>query len=167
MLCVVSEDTERVIAERRMATLRDLGADPTHASAARPRRSPRPRRHLAGTRDLPVHARLPVRRRRDRRPARDVDRVEPGHPAAPPSIRLDDPDPVWPAAEVAAGASVVVGDLDERFPGLPTGGWQEPPAHALVVPIPQQGQRAPVRASSSPASTATARSTTPTAASST
>lgn len=27
MLCVVSEDTERVIAERRMATLRDLGSD--------------------------------------------------------------------------------------------------------------------------------------------
>src|SRR4051794_10432257 len=29
LLCVVSEDTERVIAERRMATLRDLGSDPT------------------------------------------------------------------------------------------------------------------------------------------
>ncbi len=29
MLCVVREDTERVIAERRMATLRDLGSDPS------------------------------------------------------------------------------------------------------------------------------------------
>ena len=29
MLCVVSEDTDRVIAERRMATLRDLGSDPS------------------------------------------------------------------------------------------------------------------------------------------
>src|SRR6478735_6556709 len=28
MLCVVTEDTERVIGERRMATLRDLGSDP-------------------------------------------------------------------------------------------------------------------------------------------
>src|SRR6185503_15176556 len=27
MLCVVTEETERVIGERRMATLRDLGAD--------------------------------------------------------------------------------------------------------------------------------------------
>jgi hypothetical protein len=26
---VVSEDTDRVIAERRMATLRDLGSDPS------------------------------------------------------------------------------------------------------------------------------------------
>src|ERR1700722_17062166 len=31
MLCVVSEDTERVIGERRMATLRDLGSDPSVA----------------------------------------------------------------------------------------------------------------------------------------
>ena len=29
MLCVVSEDTDRVIGERRMATLRDLGSDPS------------------------------------------------------------------------------------------------------------------------------------------
>ena len=29
MLCVVSEDTERVIGQRRMATLRDLGSDPS------------------------------------------------------------------------------------------------------------------------------------------
>src|ERR1700747_3093768 len=29
MLCVVSEDTDRVIAQRRIATLRDLGSDPT------------------------------------------------------------------------------------------------------------------------------------------
>ncbi|MGB7143338.1 PAS domain-containing protein, partial [Mycobacterium sp.] len=29
MLCVVSEETERVVGERRMATLRDLGSDPS------------------------------------------------------------------------------------------------------------------------------------------
>src|SRR4051812_30765907 len=29
MLCVVSEETERIIGERRMTTLRDLGSDPT------------------------------------------------------------------------------------------------------------------------------------------
>jgi hypothetical protein len=31
MLCVVSEETDRVIGERRMATLRDLGSDPSVA----------------------------------------------------------------------------------------------------------------------------------------
>ncbi len=63
MLCVVSEDTDRVIGERRMATLRDLGSVPTtireeqaflDASA----------RHLA--------ANQPARRRRSR-----VSRPEP------------------------------------------------------------------------------------------
>ncbi len=64
MLCVVSEDTQRVIGERRMATLRDLGSDPPSvirteeeslAFAAPPARaeSARP----------PVHADLPLRRR--------------------------------------------------------------------------------------------------------
>ena len=47
MLCVVSEDTGRVIGDRRMATLRDLGADPTddpqRGRGARARRPP-PRR---------------------------------------------------------------------------------------------------------------------------
>src|SRR5689334_21775389 len=33
MLCVVSEDTLRVVAERRMATLRDLGADLARAAS--------------------------------------------------------------------------------------------------------------------------------------
>ena len=53
MLCVVSEDTERVIGERRMATLRDLGsvADDAHRGA---RCSPPPRAHLAANaHDLP------------------------------------------------------------------------------------------------------------------
>ena len=37
MLCVVSEDTERVIGERRMATLRDLGSDPSGSAPSRRR----------------------------------------------------------------------------------------------------------------------------------
>ena len=37
MLCVVSEDTERVIGERRMATLRDLGSGHRRRSGPRTR----------------------------------------------------------------------------------------------------------------------------------
>ena len=52
MLCVVSEETDRVIAERRMATLRDLGAATTAARSdaisAEMYRSPRPISSSAG-----------------------------------------------------------------------------------------------------------------------
>src|SRR5947209_20093279 len=37
MPCVVSEDTERVVAQRRMATLRELGSDPSVAPTERQR----------------------------------------------------------------------------------------------------------------------------------
>ena len=56
MLCVVSEDTERVIGERRMATLRDLGADAERRPDGAPRTSvfAAAARHLGGrTDDLP------------------------------------------------------------------------------------------------------------------
>ena len=64
MLCVVSEDTERVIGERRMATLRDLGSDPSVVRTESEilgftdrQLEPEPARPA-------VHADLPVRRRR-------------------------------------------------------------------------------------------------------
>ena len=82
MLCVVSEDTDRVIGERRMATLRDLGSDPSvvrteraDAGLRRPPARQQPARPA-------VHPDLPVRRRRRRAPGRGQwNRA--GHPAAP------------------------------------------------------------------------------------
>ena len=64
MLCVVSEDTQRVISERRMATLRDLGSDPsvirTEAEMLVVRRPPAQPESARPA----VHIDLPVRRRR-------------------------------------------------------------------------------------------------------
>ena len=52
MLCVVSEDTERVIGERRMATLRDLGSGATTITESEVLAAAE--RHLgANTQDLP------------------------------------------------------------------------------------------------------------------
>ena len=113
MLCVVSEDTERVIGERHMATLRDLGSDTT----TRAHRGRGARRRGRGTcagnqRSLPFALVLPLRRGR-RRPR--------GSPAPPGSARaprrpgrldVGDPDAVWPVAALAAGETVLVEDLD-------------------------------------------------------
>src|SRR4051795_3315902 len=53
MLCVVSEDTERVIAERRLATLRALGSDPTALRSQEEVLSAAAAHLEAGARDLP------------------------------------------------------------------------------------------------------------------
>ena len=39
---------------------------------------------------------------------------------------------------------MLVDGLPERLPDLPTGAWDEPPTSALVVPLPQQGQKVPL-----------------------
>lgn len=142
MLCVVSEETERVIGERHLATLRDLGSEATTA--------PDPAAYLRGAavqlggnpRSLPFT--LTYLFDDDGTTARlaATSGIEPGHPAAPAVLDAAGPDGLWPAAELAAGATVVVGDLGARFATLPTGAWERRPQRALVVPLPrQQGGR--------------------------
>ncbi len=147
MLCVVSEDTERVIGERRMATLRDLGSEPS-----RPRRatstSARRRRHLeTGRRSLPFAAIYLFEedaadraaggherdRRRARRPRRRV-------------ITAADPGP-WPVAGAGRRpATAIMHELDRAFENLPTGDWSEPPTDGdPAAAAPARPDGAPVR----------------------
>ncbi|MFF0490990.1 SpoIIE family protein phosphatase [Nocardia sp. NPDC004068] len=133
MLCVVSEETERVIGARRMATLRDLGSDPSVIRtegemldfvAAQLARNPR---------DLPFTL-LYLFDGDGRARLRASSGIGTGHPAAPAELTADPTDP-WP---LAAGPEPIPLD-DPRFGELPTGEWAEPPTHALVVPLRRQG----------------------------
>ncbi|GAB2622265.1 histidine kinase [Paractinoplanes abujensis] len=125
MLCVVSEDTVRVIGERRMATLRDLGSDPTVI------RTEEQVLAFAGTQlarnrhDLPFTLTYMLDDGVARLAASTG--IDAGHPATDPAR--------WPTEAVAAGEPVVV-ELDGEFPA---GDWHEPPTQALLVPLLQQG----------------------------
>ncbi len=117
MLCVVREDTERVIGERRMATLRDLGSDPSVVRTEREtlefagRQLDRNRQDLPFTltylfdpvdRDDGVTARLAA-----------STGIPAGHPAAPAAVAAGDLDPVWPVAAPLRGEPALA-DLDGR-----------------------------------------------------
>ncbi|MBP2229592.1 signal transduction histidine kinase [Azospirillum agricola] len=143
MLCVVTEETERVIGERRLRALRELGAalggtntlDEIFAAFA----------GLTGVldRDLPFSLVYLFDEAGER--ARLVGRTGFGgdHPAAPDSLPLSGESP-WPVAELLArGGPVLVENLGARFPGLPCGAWDTPPRQAVAVPIAQQGQERP------------------------
>jgi PAS domain S-box-containing protein len=133
MLCVVSEETERVIAERHMATLRDLGSVPAAAGdesvflcaaadhlAASDRSLPFTLVYLAGEDGaLRLAAATGVRE---------------GDPVAPTRIELSEADSPWPFASAGRG-TVVVPELGRRLPQLPTGAWERPPTAALVTPL--------------------------------
>jgi PAS domain S-box-containing protein len=139
MLCVVSEDTERVVGERRMATLRDLGSDPSVVRTERETLEFAGRQLDRNRLDLPFT--LTYLFDDDGAVARLAGStgIAAGHPAAPAALAAGDPDPAWPVAALLRGESALV-DLDQaRFPGLPAGAWSEPPVQALLAPLAQQG----------------------------
>jgi len=137
LLCVVKEDTEEVVARRRMQALRDLGArrasDLTEAETIASACHELARLPA----DLPFS--LVYLYDDDGRTARLAGSTgfTGEHPASPPSIAVEsDPEEqAWPASAALAGAVTVVDDLEGLFFELPTGSWPVSPRQALVVPL--------------------------------
>ncbi|MEU6479076.1 SpoIIE family protein phosphatase [Streptomyces sp. NPDC047017] len=138
MLCVVSEDTERVIGERRMATLRDLGSDPSVIRTGREMLSFAGQQLSRNTKDLPFTLTYLFEDDGSARLATATG-IPGGHPAAPSVLRTDEPQTVWPTAAAAHGESVLVPLEGSAFDALPSGSWDKPPTQALIVPLLQQG----------------------------
>ncbi|GAA0251746.1 SpoIIE family protein phosphatase [Saccharothrix mutabilis subsp. mutabilis] len=137
MLCVVSEETERVVGERRMATLRDLGSDPSAVRTEEETLAFSCRQLARNPRDLPFTVTYLSQDDGGARLA-GATGIAAGHPAAPPVLAPDDPDGVWPLAALR-GESVLV-ELDgPAFAALPGGDRSEPPTQALLVPLQRQG----------------------------
>ncbi|XVS62159.1 SpoIIE family protein phosphatase [Actinosynnema sp. CA-299493] len=138
MLCVVSEETERVIGERRMATLRDLGSDPSVVRTEQETLAFSCRQLARNLRDLPFTLTYLFDDDGGAHLA-GATRIAAGHPAAPAELAVDDPAAVWPVAAAARGDSALV-ELDgPAFAGLPGGDWPQPPTRALLAPLQQQG----------------------------
>ncbi|HVV82053.1 MAG TPA: ATP-binding protein [Kofleriaceae bacterium] len=139
LLCVVIEETERVIGERRLELVRALAARLASTSSVED-----VGRAIEATlggdgHDLPFS--LTYLFEPDGR-ARLVARagVDAADPIARPTVERADPTSPWQLDAVASGPRVV--DLDPAV-RWPTGPWRRPPARALVVPIAQAGQAAP------------------------
>ena len=136
MLCVVSEDTNRVIAERRMATLRDLGSDPSVVRTERQMLDFVASQLADNPYDLPFSLTYLFDDGGDAHLA-GVSGIAVGHRAVPQTLSARHP-AIWPVAEAARGEIALV-ELDGRVLDLPTGAWADPPTEALVVPLLQQG----------------------------
>jgi PAS domain S-box-containing protein len=138
MLCVVTEDTERVVGERRLAALSRIA---TRLAAARTESEVLDAIKIgldSSNKDISFALLYlhdgdgPVTLAR-------ASGIESDHPAAPPIITSDCP---WPRTTTE---SCVIEDLSERFHvRLPSGAWSRPPNKAVVVPIATQGQDKPI-----------------------
>lgn len=137
IICANTDDTRKVIGERRLRALRDLGAQATQA------KSPEEACRIAAqvlaenTRDIPFALLYLKADAGASAELRGASQLASGHPAAPTSVGLerDDPD-VWPVARVIrTGVGAHVGDVRTKFGDLPSGGWDIPPEGAMVLPI--------------------------------
>ena len=144
MLCVVNEDTEEVIAHRRMQTLRDLGL----AAAAAPHRGRDDPRRAAGARasgtDLPFSLVYLFDDGRDDGPAgRDAPAFAGGHPAAPGVDRRRRRRPGVAGRAGAGRRAVLVDDLASGSRTCPPAPGTCRRAQALVVPLAAAGGAGP------------------------
>jgi signal transduction histidine kinase/DNA-binding response OmpR family regulator len=141
MLCVVTEDTERVISDKRIRILRDLG------SAASVRTEPEffdaVEQHLgADPQTLPWTLTYLYDDATDVARLASATGIPDGHRLGPRLVANDDAAAPWPVGPLGEGKTVVV-DLTDGG-DVPTGGWEMPPLQALAVPLPQQGQASPL-----------------------
>jgi signal transduction histidine kinase len=145
-LCVVTEETDRVIGERRLKTLRSLAGELNKTITEEEVVSCIARCLGENQWDLPFT--LLYLFTEDGTEARLACQtgIPEGHPTAPGSIPLNENEKhqPWPIAELLAGKdSFIVENLSERFSSVPSGSWDKAPWRALLLPITSQGQDRP------------------------
>jgi signal transduction histidine kinase/response regulator of citrate/malate metabolism len=144
VLCTCIETTARVLGERRLRALRDLGSRSANA------RSPQQACEAAADilsqcADVPFA--LIYLLDQDAMTARLVAQThaDAAHRSAPLELAVTDgPDPSgWPLQTVSrTGQSRIVSRLDERCGTWAHGPWPEPPREAAVLPLASRGQAA-------------------------
>jgi signal transduction histidine kinase len=143
MLCVVTEDTERTIGERRLKTLRELAARTTDVAKSIEEACETAARSLVGNPyDLPFV--LLYLLSGDGLCARLICQtgLNQDSPACPAEVELDQSP--WPFRQVAeSGNAAVVDDIGEHFGPLSGGAWPEPTLRAVVLPMSKPGQSRP------------------------
>jgi len=144
MLCVVIENTTRVIGERQLAGLSALAAELASAISKQDVFAA-VEGGLSNQKDMPwtltyllneegTHLHLVART------GMDAD-----HPATATTIDLGMEPAAWPIYDaLETDRAITVENLFEQFPDLPTGCWDRPPSRARLVPIARQGQEKPV-----------------------
>ena len=143
MLCVVMEDTVRVIGERQLASLGKL-AEALAGAISRQDVFAAIERGLSHQKDMPctltylldeggAHLKLVA-----------TTGVDADHPAASLVIDPAETAAAWPIRQIlSSNRGATVDNLLELFPDLPHGCWDRPPARARLVPIARQGQDKP------------------------
>ena len=143
VFCACTEDTHRVLSQRRLRTLRDLSARSLSGTKSAEEACQVAAATLAEN-DKDVPFALIYRVDADRKTARlaGAAGIEQGTAASPLEVPLasESGGGVWPLHKVSSSNQAELVDTT-HLPNLPGGGWEEPPRLAIVLPIIVPGQR--------------------------
>ncbi len=140
IICANTDDTQRIISERQLGLLRELGARVAEARDAETACRLAAAALATNNRDLPFALIYLLDAARSRLVFCGSTGLPPGHAAAPAAVDIGDAS-LWPFAEVVAGNTpVVVDDLRSLVGDLPCGAWDRPAEQAVVLPLAPQGE---------------------------
>jgi PAS domain S-box-containing protein len=138
MLCVVTEETDRVIGERRVASLRQLSSEMAGKNTQPSVLTAAEKVMEANRKDLPFTLLYLLDEDGNAQLAGSTGTAE-GHLIAPTTIHAGD-NSIWPLQAVLAGRTqLMLHDL-RHVADVPRGAWDKPSTQAAIVPIARQGQ---------------------------
>lgn len=143
VLATVHEITQKVIAERRVLTLRDLGARLAGARTAEDACSLAANTFAAHDKDIPF-ALLYLGERDGRRARLAASTGVDVHDFTSQLVSLQGNQSHWPfAAARDTGSMLLIEDLASRFAIAPKGPWLDPPKRAVVLTLPSSKPQEP------------------------
>jgi PAS domain S-box-containing protein len=144
MLCVVMEDTVRIIGERQLGVLTALASELAGAITKQDVFAAIGR-GLSSKKDMPCTLTYLFNEEGTHLNLVSKTGVDSDHPAAASTIELAKEPAAWPILQVLDdNRGVTVDNLLELFPDLPPGCWDKPPSRARLVPITKVGQDKPI-----------------------
>ena len=145
VLATVHEISEKVIGERRVVVLRDLGARVGDAKTAAEACVIAARTLAAHDKDVPFVLLYLIDADRKRAHLAGASGVEMGQEISPLVIDLSAAENGgWPLLEAVRSATMQVTEgVTQRFPAVPQGPWSDPPNTAVVAAIPSNKAHEP------------------------
>ena len=139
IFCANTDETQRIIGERRLSLLRELAARTWDANTVREAFTLSAQCLDSNSYDVPFGLIYSLDEEARTATLAGHCGIEETHKAAPETLSLDDTSS-WPIAQCAKYAvPVLVRDLEVRFGVLPTGAWDSSPTQAAILPIASQG----------------------------
>lgn len=142
IVCANTDDTDRVIGERRLALLREIASRTWDAESVDQVYALSARALACDARDMPFAMIYGLEEDGKRARLRGQCGIEPGHAAAPETIVLES-GAAWPISDVVRGGRRSLTRLGEKFGPLPKGPWNDAAQEALMLPLSTGADAAP------------------------